>query len=109
MSPALEPAPRWSEAGLLAGQQQAIELFRRSRIDEPLERYLEQLEHFETVAVRLLDLTADLTDLTTRAFEVLVDKDLLTVYRYLPGPPPRGRGAGLAAVRSRRRIRCRRR
>lgn len=56
-------------------------------MEEPLETYLEAFDEYLGFVEELLETTVDLTDLETRALEMLSDKRLLEALRYLAGPP----------------------
>jgi len=86
MSPLLDP-PRWTEAELEAGRQRAIEDFRRERMEEPLEAYLEAFEQKQSAFENLLESTVDLTQLSDHALAILTDPHLFEALRYLAGPP----------------------
>jgi len=69
------------------GAEAATRIFRRTRIEEPLEDYLDQFDRWMGAAEELLEMTVDLTDTLTEAANFLTDDDLFYVFRYLPGPP----------------------
>lgn len=85
-SPSVEP-PRWANAVLETARQTAVELFRKERIEEPLEAYLRAFDETCQVFAELFELTAGLTRLRDTALSVLTDKSLLEAFRYLAGPP----------------------
>ena len=66
---------------------EAIAIFRRERLDEPLEAYLELFDQYQGVFEDLLESTIDLTQLKPHGLEVLGDNRLLEAFRYLAGPP----------------------
>lgn len=82
----IEP-PRWTRDELLEQSNVAKELFRKQRIEEPLEDYLEAFDEYQGDVEDLLETTIDLTNLTRGAIEVLTNKKLLHAFRYLAGPP----------------------
>jgi hypothetical protein len=82
----LEP-PRWTEDELEASRQCAIEDFRRQRMEEPLEAYIEAFEQRQAAFEDLLESTVDLTRLKDYAIEIFSDGRLLEATRYLTGPP----------------------
>jgi XamI restriction endonuclease len=82
----IEP-PRWSEQQLEDGRKTAIEMFRRERLEEPLEDYLEAFDDYQGRIEDLLETTVDLTDLDESALELLTDAKLQEAFRYLAGPP----------------------
>jgi hypothetical protein len=65
----------------------SIEEFRRERIEEPLEDYLEAFDDYLGTTEELLETSVDLTQLEQQALAILSDKRLLHVLRYLAGPP----------------------
>lgn len=83
----MKAPPQWTEEELERERQLSIEAFRRSRLEEPLEDYLEHFEKFQGQAEDLLETTVDLGDLETRVLDFLGDTKLLTTFRYLAGPP----------------------
>lgn len=83
----MSATPRWSEDEMDAARRVAIDLFRRTRVEEPLEDYLEQFDAWLGKAEELLELTVDLTDTKTEDLTILTDEQMFYVFRYLPGPP----------------------
>lgn len=79
--------PIWTEQELEKDIQEAIRLFRKERIEEPLELYLQLFEHFQSAFEDLLEQTVDLSELEENALEILSNKDSLDAFRYLAGPP----------------------
>jgi hypothetical protein len=65
----------------------AIGVFRRIRLEEPLEAYLEVFDKYQGVFEDLMETTVDLSDLRGNALPVLTDDKLLEAFRYLAGPP----------------------
>lgn len=86
-APALVLPPRWTKEELEAARTQAIELFRKQRMEEPLEEYLEAFDECQGKIEELLETTVDLTTLEDHALSILSDKKLLEAFRYLAGPP----------------------
>ncbi len=82
----IEP-PNWPSEKLDADRNQAILLFRKHRLEEPLEHYLEAFDRYHMYMEDLLKLTADLSQLETSALSVLTDRRLLEAFRYLAAPP----------------------
>jgi hypothetical protein len=80
------PAPTWSDEQLEADRQAAIEVFRRVRMTEPLEQYVEAFDEYRGAIEDLLEMTVDLTQLRELALNVVTDKALLDALRYLAGP-----------------------
>ncbi len=81
------PPPTWSQEDLLSGIQGAIELFRKERLEEPLEAYLEAFEEYQGFVEELLEASVDLTEIEKSAAEILTNPKLLEAFRYLAGPP----------------------
>lgn len=79
--------PVWSDEEFENDLNQAIEVFRRERMEEPLELYLEAFDHYRDAVENLLETTVDLADVREVALDVVTDPDLLEALRYLPGPP----------------------
>jgi hypothetical protein len=79
--------PRWTAEQLQSDLAEATEFFRRERMEEPLEDYLEAFEDYQGHYEVLMEKTVDLTDLDGTALDVLTDKSLLRAFRYLAGPP----------------------
>jgi hypothetical protein len=82
----LEP-PRWTKEQLEADRVKAIAIFRKLRLEEPLEDYLEAFDEYQGFIEVLLETTVDLSALEASALEVLTDPRLLEVFRYLAAPP----------------------
>jgi len=61
--------------------------FRHSRLEEPLEDYLEAFDLYQTYLEEFLETTIDLTRLEENALEVLSHPNLLHAFRYLAAPP----------------------
>lgn len=80
-------APTWSDAQLERGRTAAIEIFRKRRMEEPLEEYLEAFEGYQGVIEDLLESTVDLSQLDNQLTEIVTDPKFLEALRYLPGPP----------------------
>jgi hypothetical protein len=79
--------PRWTAEELERDRQQAIGIFRRMRLEEPLEAYLELFDQYQGVFEDLLETTVDLTQLRDASLQVVTDERLLEAFRYLAGPP----------------------
>jgi hypothetical protein len=82
----IEP-PQWDEDRLRADREEAIQIFRRERLQEPLEAYLETFDRYQALFEDLLETTLDLTALSKHGLEVLEDERTLEAFRYLAGPP----------------------
>lgn len=79
--------PEWSETQLEENRLTAIELFRRRRMEEPLEQYIATFDEYQGTVEELLEATVDLSDLDTQIVEILTDPKGLEAFRYLAGPP----------------------
>jgi hypothetical protein len=77
----------WTSEELARDLATSVELFRRERLEEPLEAYLEQFEEVRDAVEDLLASTADLMRLEEGAEEILTDPRLLEGLRYFAGPP----------------------
>jgi hypothetical protein len=86
VSPLLTP-PRWTADELEDGRRRAIEEFRRERMEEPLEAYLEAFDERQGAFEDLLETTVDLSRLGEHALAILTDPKLFEAFRYLAGPP----------------------
>lgn len=82
----IEPR-RWDDDQLQRDRLEAIGIFRRERLDEPLEEYLEVFDSYQGVFEELLETTVDLTRLRAEGLTVLGNKRMLEAVRYLAGPP----------------------
>jgi XamI restriction endonuclease len=80
-------APVWTAEELTRDSLLAVDVFRKRRIDEPLEEYLAAFDDYERVVEDLLESTVDLADLDGRLASVAADPKRLHALRYLPGPP----------------------
>lgn len=79
--------PEWTEEQLEENRQVAIELFRRRRMEEPLEQYLATFDDYQGTVEELLEATVDLSDLDLQIVDLLTDPKKLEAFRYLSGPP----------------------
>src|SRR6185312_6291360 len=79
--------PTWTEDELRRELASAIEVFRRRRIEEPLEEYLEAFDRYQGHIEELLESTIDLSDMDSQLIKTVTDPNLLHVLRYLAGPP----------------------
>jgi hypothetical protein len=77
----------WSREELQAGIAAATAAFRRERIGEPLEKYLDFYQTAREATETLLEATVDLKNLNEMAAEVLSDPELMHAARYLASPP----------------------
>lgn len=79
--------PLWTKEQLEADRLNAVGLFRKERMEEPLEDYLEAFDEYQGYIEELLETTVDLSQLEGTALEVLTDPHLLAAFRYLAAPP----------------------
>ena len=79
--------PRWSPEDLDKNAREATEIFRKERLEEPLEDYLEAFDEYLGNIEDLFETTIDLTELDEGAIDFLSDPKLLDAFRYLAGPP----------------------
>lgn len=79
--------PLWTSDELEADRMNAIGLFRKERMEEPLEDYLEGFDEYQGYIEELLETTVDLSRLDNTALEVLTDPHLLEAFRYIAAPP----------------------
>jgi XamI restriction endonuclease len=80
-------SPRlWTVEELERDRQSAIAAFRRERLEEPLEEYLQAFDTYERVIEDLLEATGDLARLDDSALDLLIDRRLAEALRYLTGP-----------------------
>ncbi len=87
MTPIARAPPRWSDDQLEDSRQAAIRIFRRERIEEPLENYLELFDRYQGAIARLMDHTSQLQKLSDTATTILKEGDLRMALRYVTGPP----------------------
>ena len=79
--------PLWSKEQLDEDRHKAIAVFRKERLEEPLEDYLEAFDQYQGHVEEFLETTVDLSQLDTQALEVLTQPKLLEAFRYLAAPP----------------------
>jgi hypothetical protein len=79
--------PLWTKEQLEVDRMKAISFFRKERLEEPLEDYLEAFDVYQGYVEEFLETTVDLTQLDSQALEVLTDPNLLEAFRYLAAPP----------------------
>lgn len=79
--------PVWTREQLEIDRLKAIELFRKERMEEPLEDYLEAFDEYQGHIEELLETMVDLSQLESTALDVLTDPHLLEAFRYLAAPP----------------------
>jgi len=81
------PGPLYTEQELDQERKIAIEHFRRTRLEEPLEDYLQHVDTYLGSFEDLLEATVDLTNIEHAALELLENPHMLEAFRYLAGPP----------------------
>lgn len=79
--------PRWTAEQFERDRNEAIAIFRRERLEEPLEAYLEMFDQYQGVFEELLETTVDLSNLSEQGLSIIGDARLLEAFRYLAGPP----------------------
>jgi hypothetical protein len=79
--------PRWSAEKLEQERRQATELFRKERLEEPLEDYLEAFDEYQANIEDLFETTVDLTELDETTLQFATNLKLFAAFRYLAGPP----------------------
>lgn len=79
--------PCWTSEQMKADAAVSTEQFRKQRIEEPLEHYLEAFDDYHGHVEDLFKTTFDLTKLESSAVEILTEPKLLNAFRYLAGPP----------------------
>jgi hypothetical protein len=79
--------PLWTREQLDDDRMNAIALFRKERMEEPLVDYLEGFDEYQGYIEELLETTVDLARLDGTALEVLTDQHLLEAFRYIAAPP----------------------
>jgi hypothetical protein len=77
----------WTEEQLEADRLESIKEFSRRRLEEPLEIYLEAFDEYQERIEELLETTVDLGEVDTRLVDVLSNRRLQEVFRYLAAPP----------------------
>ena len=79
--------PFWTKDQLNEERIKAIGIFRKERMEEPLEDYLQAFDTYQDHIETLLETTVDLSQLEDQALEVLSDYHLQAAFRYLAAPP----------------------
>lgn len=79
--------PVWTSRELERERLLAIDLFRKERLEEPLEDYLESFDRYQGYVEDLLETTVDLSQWDTSALDVLTEPSLLEAFRYIAAPP----------------------
>jgi hypothetical protein len=80
-------APIWTAEQLKQGRLLSIEVFRKRRMEEPLEDYLDAFDQYQSLVEDLLEQTVDLSDINRQLIDIVTDPKLLEALRYLSGPP----------------------
>lgn len=80
-------APIWTREQLERDRVAGIEDFRRRRMEEPLEDYLEAFDKYQGIVEGLLESTLDLACLDQQRLAIVRNRQLFHALRYLPGPP----------------------
>jgi hypothetical protein len=79
--------PVWSASELESACRASIAAFRRERVSEPLEQYLEYYQQSREAIETILELTVDLLRVRDHAVDTLANLDLVDTVRYLASPP----------------------
>ncbi len=79
--------PRWTADQLAADMKTAAEVFRRERLEEPVEAYGDAFDRFQGDVEELFEISVDLTKLSETALDILSRRESLDAFRYLAGPP----------------------
>lgn len=79
--------PTHSDAELEKDRLAATELFRRERLEEPVEEYGELFDKYQGTVEELLEATVDLSALDDKALDLMSNDQLTEALRYLTGPP----------------------
>jgi hypothetical protein len=83
----VDPLPQWTSRELERERLLAIEAFRKIRVEEPLEDYLDSFDNYQGHIEELLETTLDLSEWEASALEVLTVPKLLEAFRYIAAPP----------------------
>lgn len=83
----MKAPPLWNDAELEAERTKAMEIFRKQRMEEPLEQYLAHFDEYQSVVEELLESTVDLSQIDDHLVSVLTAPKTLEAFRYLAGPP----------------------
>ena len=79
--------PVWAEERLSTDRGTAVVLFREERVSEPLDHYLEFYENAYAVFSDVMEISKDLRVLRDVARDLLTDKELQNLCRYIASPP----------------------
>jgi len=82
----IEP-PFWTAEQLELDRLEAIENFRKVRLEEPLDDYLRAFDQYHKSVEELLVSTMDLSALESTGFNFVTNKRMLETFRYLTAPP----------------------
>jgi hypothetical protein len=77
----------WQSDELERDRLLAIADFRKERLHEPLEQYLLEFDRVRSDFENLLHISGDLSDLDSKAIDILTDPQHRESFRYLAGPP----------------------
>jgi hypothetical protein len=79
--------PRWTEQQLANDLIEATALFRKQRMEEPIEAYLDAFDRYQGSVENLMETSMNLAELDAVAIDILTDNRLLEAFRYIVGPP----------------------
>ena len=79
--------PSWTAQELDDDRAKAMGVFRKRRMEEPIEEYLDAFDQYQGVLEDLLESTVDLTADAETLVGVVSEPALLEAFRYLSGPP----------------------
>lgn len=82
-----KPLPVWSAYELDTQRSASREVFRRQRIEEPVEEYTDLFEEAWQDVSEVLELTVDLTSIDPVIKQLVRKKRLRRAFRYMTGPP----------------------
>lgn len=82
----VEPT-RWTSDQFASDLVEAKAIFRKLRLEEPVEAYSESFEYVRDSVENLIEETVDLALLEEKALKLLSDPAMLDAIRYLAGPP----------------------
>lgn len=80
------PPPRWPEADLAVEVTKARDIFRKERIDEPVEIFSDFFDTYRNAVEDILEESVDLKELASVVEEYIVDADKRYALRYLASP-----------------------
>lgn len=79
--------PKHDAATLEKERLTSIEIFRKERLEEPVEAYHGFFDEYQGIVEELLEATVDLSALDEKALDVMSNEALTEAFRYLAGPP----------------------